>query len=96
MVTRLLRTLSATVGCSSPLRDCVVERRDVGDRAPLVDRLRLAAVVEVLAADQHLPAVLGLEDALGAEHAIPDAFGPRAEAVELPRRERDPHVVGVL
>jgi len=64
--------------------DGVVERRNVIDRAALVDVFRLSTVVEVLAAEEHLAAILGLEDAVGAEHAIPDTFRPRAEAVELP------------
>src|SRR5215212_840895 len=76
--------------------DGVMKRGDVVHGPLLVNRGRLSSAVELLAPDQHLPAVLRLEDAVGSEHAVPDALGPRALTVELTGREGDPYVVGVL
>ena len=76
--------------------DALVEGLDIGDRAFLVDSGRGAAAIEVLAADDHLPAVLGLEDALASEHAVADALGLRAMALDLAGAEGDADVVGIL
>src|SRR5688500_6589496 len=47
-----------------PLVNAVVERRDVANGPLLIDGRRLPAAIELLASDQHLPAILGFKDAL--------------------------------
>src|SRR5262249_59154507 len=75
--------------------DGVVEGRDVVDGTLFIDSVCCPAAVELLASHEDLPAVLRLQDALRAEHTVPDAIGPRALTVELPRAEGDADVVGI-
>ena len=87
MVTSVLWTLGATVGLvKRPSRMASWKVATLAGRPLPVDVRGLPAAIELLAADQHLAAVLGFQHAARAEHAVADALR-RPVPLELPPAE---------